>query len=87
LKSKPLASSITIEKSQNTYKQAPISTKNQEFDDELIERQRKLREIRDKLKEKNGQLGTPRTPRSKELVTELENFRPKTATNFRPEFS
>lgn len=83
MKIKPLASSITIEKSQNSYK----PTQNQEFDSELIERQRKLREIRDKLKEKNGQLATPRTPRSKELVTELENFRPKTATNFRPEFS
>ena len=60
---------------------------DQEFDQEVLERQAKLREIRDKLKAKDSEISTPRTPRSNELVTELEKFRPKTAKNFRPDFS
>jgi hypothetical protein len=57
---------------------------DQEFDQEVLERQAKLREIRDKLKAKDSEISTPR---SNELVTELEKFRPKTAKNFRPDFS
>jgi len=60
---------------------------DQEFDQEVLERQAKLREIRDKLKAKDTEISTPRTPRSKELVTELEKFRPKTAKNFKPDFN
>ena len=59
-----------------------------DFDQDLYERQTKLREIRDKLKAKdNTEIASPRTPRSKELVSELEKFRPKTSTNFRPDFN
>lgn len=61
--------------------------KDQQFDREILERQTKLREIRDKLKAKDTEISTPRTPRSKELVSELEKFRPQTAKNFRPDFN
>lgn len=57
--------------------------------DEVIERQKKLREIRDKLKardaSKNGEGSM--TPRSKEIADEMDAaFRPKTPAAFRPEF-
>jgi hypothetical protein len=55
-------------------------------DQELMERQQRLKELRDKLKAKDAEMSTPRTPRSKELFSELNNFRPKTASNFRPDF-
>ena len=59
----------------------------QHFDKEVLERQTKLREIRDKLRAKDTEVSTPRTPRSKELESELEKgFRPQTAKNFRPDF-
>ncbi len=55
--------------------------------EEVIERQKKLREIRDKLKarETKNNEGSM-TPRSKEIADEMDVFRPKTPAAFRPEF-
>ena len=55
----------------------------QVVDKELLERQQRMKELRDKLKAKDAEMNTPR---SKELYKELDKFRPKTASNFRPEF-
>ena len=74
-----------MESNGNSYNQS--AKLDQGFDQEVLERQAKLREIRDKLKAKDNETSTPRTPRFKELVTELEKFRPKTAKNFRPDFN
>lgn len=65
-------------------------SKGPEYDQDVIERQKRLLALRDKIKAKNADVpsssDTPRTPRSKELVSELDKFRPKTASNFRPDF-
>ncbi|RNA28446.1 DNA ligase 1-like [Brachionus plicatilis] len=52
---------------------------------EMLERQMRLKELRDRLKTKGAQVALS-SPRSKELFNELDKFRPKTASNFRPEF-
>lgn len=52
---------------------------------EVLERQARLKELRDKLKAKDTNVAV-NSPRSKELFNELDKFRPKTASNFRPEF-
>lgn len=70
----------------STYRQ--LSANNEE----VIERQKKLREIRDKLKAKDTQKNLNNnndpnlTPRTKEMVDEYEVFRPKTPAAFKPEF-
>ncbi len=53
---------------------------------EMIERQNKLRELRDHLKKKKDIETAAGTPRTDELISELEHFRPKTASAFRPDF-
>lgn len=75
LKLKAVNGSITIDKS---HVKSNVSE-----DKELLERQKRLIELRDKLKAKDAEMSTPR---SKELFNELDKFRPKTASNFRPEF-
>ncbi len=56
--------------------------------EEVIQRQKKLREIRDKIRAKDNAKNneTNLTPRTKEIVDEFEVFRPKTPAAFRPEF-
>jgi hypothetical protein len=63
-----------------------------QMSDEMLERQRKLLEIRNKLREK-GEDETSKTvnqgsstPRTRELINELDNFRPKTPAKFKPEY-
>ena len=56
-----------------------------EMSEEVIERQRKLRELRDKLQAKNIQ-ESQLTPRSEQVASELENFKPKTPSAFKAEF-
>jgi hypothetical protein len=63
------------------------------FDPEVYARQNKLLEIRDKIRAINSDSTTPRnatpvglTPRTQELLNELDKFRPKTSSNFKPVF-
>ncbi|CAF0714465.1 unnamed protein product [Brachionus calyciflorus] len=78
--------SISIEKKDESVKIKSKLNENQVEDQELLERQQRLKQLRDKLKAKDAENTSPRTPRSKELINELDKFRPKTASNFRPEF-
>jgi hypothetical protein len=94
IKLKSVNNSISLEKRQMNNSN---NNNNIKYDDssreqpqrynssDVLERQKRLLEIRDKLKAKDAS-ATVSTPRSKELVSELENFRPKTSQNFRPDF-
>lgn len=57
------------------------------YDPEVYERQKKLFEIRDKIRAKHiesPRTPTPRTPRTQELLGELDKFRTKTPATFKP---
>ncbi len=58
------------------------------YDPEVYQRQQKLFEIRDRIRAKNIESATPtpRTPRTQELVNELDKFRSKTPSNFKAVF-
>ena len=91
IKLKSVNSSISLEKRQmnnsNNIKYDNSSSEQpQRYNSsDVLERQKRLLEIRDKLKAKDNSAAVS-TPRSKELVNELENFRPRTSHNFRPDF-
>jgi hypothetical protein len=68
---------------------------------EIQERASKLKELRDKLKAKDGGgrsavaataaasgsgSNTPRTPRTQEILNEFDKFRPKTPSNFKADY-
>ena len=97
--------SIADKRPDNTYdfikrdlkKQQPGSDDEEEFNKDVIERQKRLREMRDKIKAKNvsesaakqqQQLKRGSPPVSaKEMEKELEKFRPKTPANFKPVYN
>jgi hypothetical protein len=89
VKLKSVNSSISLEKRQTNnnikYENSSNEQPQRYNSSDVLERQKRLLEIRDKLKAKDASV-TVSTPRSKELVNELENFRPKTSQNFRPDF-
>ena len=60
-------------------------SKNVEQNPEIVEREKRLKALRDKLKEKDSEIKS--TPRSKELLNELEKFRPKTPSNFKADYN
>jgi hypothetical protein len=71
------------QKNKPLREQSPVEA----IDPEIYVRQKKLIEIRDQIRAKNAnESTTPRTPRSQELVSELEKFRSKTPANFKPVF-
>ena len=78
-------SSINFEKNQSNIKYEDSSVQRDFTSADVKERQKKLLEIRDKLKAKDSDKVST-TPRSKELINELEHFRPRTSHNFRPDF-
>ena len=59
------------------------------FDPEVIERQKKLIDMRDRIRasqQLDSATPTPRTPRSQELLSELDKFRSKTPATFKAVF-
>jgi hypothetical protein len=62
--------------------QSNVTRNDFETNPDLNEREQRLKQLRDRLNQKER----IDSPRSKELVKELEKFRPKTPSNFRPEF-
>ena len=79
-------SSISLVRRSSNAGQAVNGGSSSDLSKEMLDRQNKLRELRDHLKAKKNVEEAAGTPRTDELISELENFRPKTATAFRPEF-
>ena len=54
---------------------------------DVQERAIKLKDLRDKLRAKDTEASTPRTPRTQEIMSEYDKFRPKTPFNFKADFN
>lgn len=86
----------TVKFSTSSDKSSAVANVN---NDDMNDRMKKLKDLRDKLKAKdvnsgnsnnnaaNSVLSPAGTPRTKELLNEYNNFRPKTPSNFKAEFS
>ncbi len=79
-------SSISLVRRSSNAGQAADGGDSGGLSKEMLDRQNKLRELRDHLKAKKNAAEGTGTPRTDELISELENFRPKTASAFKPEF-
>jgi hypothetical protein len=76
-----------------------VVVRDEQMSGEVQERAQKLKELRDKLRARDGEkavaaampsssgVSTPRTPRTQEIISEYEKFRPKTPTNFKADFN
>ena len=79
---------IDLNKSYNFKKPMKVEAASPMYDPEVYERQKKLIDMRDRIRAQNLESGTPtpRTPRSQELLNELDKFRSKTPATFKAVF-
>ena len=79
---------MDLNQSYSYKKPLKVETPIPSYDPEVYERQKKLIDIRDRIRAQNieSNTPTPRTPRTQELLNELDKFRAKTPATFKAVF-
>ena len=54
---------------------------------DMSDRAMKLKDLREKIRAKDHEASTPRTPRTLEILNEYNKFRPKTPSTFKADFN